>query len=73
MKAARISAFSCDDREVDMIDIEDSRFFAQREATQRRLAAQAVDPAIAAIHIQMADDYAARIPRKPRPQLRIII
>lgn len=56
-----------------MIDIEDSRFFAQREATQRRLAAQAVDPAIAAIHIQMADDYAARIPRKPRPQLRIII
>ena len=56
-----------------MIEIEDGEFLAHREATQRRLAAQAVDPAIAAIHTQMAEEYAARIPRDQRPSLRLII
>lgn len=45
-----------------MFDSQDSDFFAHPEATQRRLSARAVDPAIAAIHTQLADEYAAKIP-----------
>ena len=56
-----------------MIEFEDRQYLMHREATQRRLAARALDPAIAAIHTQMADEYAARIPRGPAPALRLVI
>lgn len=56
-----------------MIEIDDSDFFTHREATQRRLAARAVDPSIAAVHTQLADQYAARILRDKQPLPQIFI
>lgn len=39
----------------------DLEYYEQRERTARQLATDASDPAIAAIHQQMADRYAVRI------------
>ena len=56
-----------------MTDSDNNLFYARREATQRRLAARAVDPFIAAIHNELAEEYAAKITRDPGPSLRLVI
>ena len=56
-----------------MYDSEDGDFYARREKTQRMLAARALDPAIAAIHMRMADEYATLVARPTRPSLRLVV
>lgn len=52
----------------------DASFYVERERQERELAERACDPAIAAIHAEMADRYARLTSVVPgvviRPQLR---
>lgn len=60
-----------------MSDDNDLDYYRERERTARRQAAEATDPAIAAIHTDMAKRYAALIAEqsdkevRPRPSLKL--
>lgn len=44
-----------------MAEVNSFELYVRREAEERRLAARAVDPAIAKIHQQLASEYADKI------------
>jgi hypothetical protein len=48
-------------------------FYLRREATERRLAARALDPVITAIHEKLADEYAKKVEQQELPTARISI
>ena len=49
----------------------DAEYYLRREQSARQLAERAINPCIAEIHLQMADNY-ARLAREARPVLRIV-
>ena len=63
-----------------MAGLNDLDYYARRQDEERVLAARSADPAVAAVHRDMADRYAALVapaPRAvmrqaPRPLLRIV-
>lgn len=56
-----------------MSELNNQEFYVRREAVERKLAARAIDPRIAAIHVQMADEYAGKVMELIRPSSRILI
>ena len=56
-----------------MAESNNTDYYADREAVERKLAACALDPEIAQIHQQLAEEYARKIERAIRPKLRLMI
>ena len=56
-----------------MTDLNDVNFYRSRERHERALAERAGDPAIAAIHTQMADRYAELASALPGTVMRPVL
>lgn len=56
-----------------MTDGNDPGYYQRRETRERELAARAISPAIARIHIDLADRYAERLQGLGRPEVRLTL
>ena len=55
-----------------MTETTTTNYFARREQKEREQAARAADPRAAAIHTDLADNYARLAQKQARPRLSIV-